>query len=50
VDLTGARVRVRTPTIECIFHCTAEQRELARAFRRARQAEGKADPDWQEED
>jgi hypothetical protein len=43
VDLTGARVRLRAGVIEGIFQCTAEQRELERAFHRARQAEGRAD-------
>lgn len=46
VDLTGARVRLRTRLVECVCQCTAEQRELERAFFRARRAERKADPDW----
>jgi hypothetical protein len=46
VDLTGARVRVRSRLIGCIHQCTAEQRALARAFQRARQAERKTDMDW----
>jgi hypothetical protein len=50
VDLTGARVRVRTRLIECLFHCTADQRALARAFRKARRAENKTEPDWDEEE
>ena len=50
VDLTGARVRVRTRLIEYIYQCTAEQRALARAFHRARKAERKADPNWDEDD
>lgn len=48
IDLTGARVRVRTRLIECVCQCTAEQRALTRAFYRARKAERKADPDWDE--
>jgi len=50
VDLTGARVRVRTRLIEYIYQCTAEQRALARAFHRARKAERKAETDWDEDD
>jgi hypothetical protein len=50
VDLTGARVRVRTRLIEYVYHCTAEQRALGRAFRRARRAEYKEEPDWDEEE
>ena len=49
VDLAGARVRVRAILIESLFQCTAEQRALERAFHRARRAEGKADPEWDEE-
>jgi len=49
VDLTGARVRLRTRLLEVICQCTAEQRALARAFSRARRAERKAEPDWDEE-
>jgi hypothetical protein len=49
VDLTGARVRVRARLIEYVYQCTAEQRALARAFQRARQAERKAEPDWDED-
>jgi hypothetical protein len=48
VDLTGARVRVRTRLIEYIYQCTAEQRALARAFHRARKAEHQAENDWDE--
>jgi hypothetical protein len=49
VDLTGARVRARARFVEYIYQCTAEQRALARAFHRARSAERKADPNWDEE-
>ena len=49
VDLTGARVRARSRTIEYIYQCTAEQRALSRAFQRARSAERKADPDFDED-
>jgi hypothetical protein len=49
VDLTGARVRLRTRLLEVICQCTADQRALARAFSRARRAERKAEPDWDEE-
>ena len=49
VDLTGARIRVRTRLISCIHQCTAEQRALARAIRRAQQAEWKSDKDWNED-
>lgn len=50
VDLTGARVRVRSRLIEYIHQCTADQRTLSRAFYRALRAERKADPDCEEED
>lgn len=50
VDLTGARVRVRTRLVEYIYQCTAEQRALARAFHRARSAERKAEADWDEDE
>lgn len=49
VDVKGARVRVRTRLIEYIYQCTAEQRELARAFHRARKAEREAETDWDED-
>jgi hypothetical protein len=49
VDLMGARVRTRTRLIEYVYQCTAEQRALARAFQRARRAERKAEPDWDED-
>jgi hypothetical protein len=49
VDLTGARLRVRTRLIEYIHQCTAEQRTLTRAFYRARRAEWKAETDWDED-
>lgn len=50
VDLTGARIRVRSRLIEYIYQCTAEQRSLARAFYRARKAERKAETDWDEDE
>jgi hypothetical protein len=50
VDFTGARVRVRTRLVQYIRQCTAEQRAMARAFDRARRAEGKAEPDWDEDE
>jgi hypothetical protein len=49
VDLTGARVRLRTRLVEVISQSTAEQRAIARAISRARRAERKAEPDWDEE-
>jgi hypothetical protein len=39
VDLTGARVRLRTRLIEYVQQSTAEQRAMERALYRARQAE-----------
>jgi hypothetical protein len=50
VDLTGARVRIRARLVQCVFQCTAEQRELDRAFWRARKAERKTDKDWEEDE
>jgi hypothetical protein len=45
VDVTGARVRMRTRLVEYVRQSTAEQRALARAFWRARDAERHADPE-----
>ena len=45
VDVTGARVRMRTRLIECVRQSTSEQRALMRAFWRARDAERNADPE-----
>lgn len=46
VDVTGARVRVRTRLIAYVWQCAAAQRELERAFHRARGRERKGDRDW----
>ena len=45
VDVTGARLRMRTRLIHCVRQSTAEQRALNRAFWRARDAERHAAPD-----
>jgi hypothetical protein len=45
VDLTGARVRMRTRLIEYVQQSRAEQRAAERALYRAREAERKADAD-----
>src|SRR5260370_8830567 len=44
VDLTGARVRVRTRLIEYVYQCTAEQRALPRPFHPAPKADRRAQP------
>jgi hypothetical protein len=41
VDLAGARVRLATRWIESVAQCTAEQRDVMRAFRRAREQEAR---------
>ena len=43
VDLTGARIRIRTRLIDCIFQSTTEQRASERAFHRALDRERKSD-------
>jgi hypothetical protein len=51
VDLTGARHRMLTRTIERVSECTAAQRAAERAFRRARRQEDKADRrPWEDDD
>jgi hypothetical protein len=50
VDLTGARVRVRTGEINAICQCTAGQRAKEREFGRSLNRERKADRDWEEQD
>jgi hypothetical protein len=51
IDLSGARVRLRTTTIDGLFESTGEQRARERAFRRARRREDKADRrPWEEDD
>lgn len=46
VDLSGARVRLRTRLVETVRQCTAEQRAIRRAIRRARDAEANSEPGW----
>lgn len=50
VDLTGARVRLRTRQIEYVCQCTTEQRAVERAFFRSLRQERKADRSWEEDD
>jgi hypothetical protein len=50
VDLTGARVCLRTREIGCVYQSTAGQREAERAFGRALNQERKADRSWDEDD
>jgi hypothetical protein len=50
VDLTGARVRLRTRQIEYVCQCTADQRAAEREFFRSLKQERKADRSWDEED
>ena len=42
-DLTGARRRLRTKSLESMYECTAKQRAYRRAFERDRRLEEKAD-------
>ena len=50
-DWTGARRRLRTDVVECVFECTARQRATRRAFDRDRCREEKADRrPWDEDD
>ena len=50
VDLTGARVRLRTRLIESIGQSTADQRASERAFHRTLNQERKADRSWDDDD
>jgi hypothetical protein len=50
VDLSGARVRVRSREIEYLVQSTAEQRAAERAFHRSMTRERKAERDWGEDD
>jgi hypothetical protein len=50
VDLTGARVRVRTGEINAIYQCTVGQRAKEREFNRTLGRERKADRDWNEDE
>ena len=43
VDLTGARVRLQSRTIEYVAQSTEDQRAIERAFFRARRRERKVD-------
>lgn len=48
--LTGSKVRLRSALIESVFESTSAQRAAAREFRRARDAEEKADRHpWEDE-
>lgn len=46
VDLTGARIRLRTRQIDYLCQCTADQRSAERAFFRSLNQERKADRSW----
>jgi hypothetical protein len=50
VDLTGARIRLRTRLIEFIGQSTADQRASERAFHRTLNQERKADRSWDDDD
>jgi hypothetical protein len=50
VDLSGARVRLRSLEIEYLAQSTADQRAAERAFHRALNRERKAERDWREGD
>jgi hypothetical protein len=48
VDLSGARVRLRSLEVEYLAQSTAGQRAAERAFHRALSRERKAERDWRE--
>lgn len=48
MDLTGARVRLRSLEVEYLAQSTAGQRAAERAFHRTMNRERKAEPDWRE--
>jgi hypothetical protein len=50
VDLSGARVRLRSRELEYLAQSTADQRAAERAFHRALSRERKAERDWREGD
>jgi hypothetical protein len=50
VDLSGARVRLRSVEIEYLAQSTAEQRTAERSFHRALSRERKAERGWREDD
>jgi hypothetical protein len=50
VDLSGARVRLRSLEIEYLAQSTTEQRAAERSFHRALSRERKAERGWREED
>ena len=50
VDLTGARIRLRTRLIESITQSAADQRASRRAFHRLLDRERKADRAWDDDD
>ena len=50
VDLSGARVRVRSREVEYLAQSTADQRAAERAFHRTMGQERKADRDWGEDE
>lgn len=49
VDLTGARIRLRTRLIDCISQSTAEQRAADRAYCRELTRERKADRSYDDD-
>jgi len=50
IDLTGARVRVRTRDVEYLNQSTPEQRAFEREFSRALNRERKTDRNWEDDD
>lgn len=49
-DVQGARVAMRSRLVEHVRECTEAQRAAARAFRRARRREAKADRTWDDDE
>jgi len=50
VDLSGARVRLRSLAVEYLAQSTADQRAAERVFHRRLSRERKAERDWREGD
>jgi hypothetical protein len=50
VDLTGARIRIRSQDVESLAQSTADQRAAGRALHRGWNKESRNDPDWADDD
>jgi hypothetical protein len=50
VDLVGSRVLLRTRKIDCVYQCSAAQRQAERALLRLLRQERKSDQSYEDED